>query len=151
MNYGDDWYGGVYIGALYSLAFTFTDISYILKEALKTIPEKSKYNQCISDVIRWHQRYPNDWKQTYLEVQKKWAFDIGCPDGVCKPFNIVAKINSAYVIMDLFYGNGDFTKTLDIATRCGQDADSNPSSAVGILGTILGYDKFPAYWKQGLT
>ena len=151
MNYGDGWYGGVYIGALYSLAFTSTNISYIVNDALKTIPEKSQYYQCISDVIRWHQQYPNDWKQTWLEVQKKWAFDIGCPDGVFKPLNIDAKVNSAYVIMALLYGNGDFTKTLDIATRCGQDADCNPSSAGGILGTILGYNKIPAYWKQGLT
>ena len=27
--------------------------------------------------------------------------------------------------------NGDFTKTVEIAARCGQDADCNPSSAAG--------------------
>ena len=42
------------------------------------------------------------------------------------------------------------TKTLSIATRSGQDSDCNPSSAGGILGTMLGYAKIPAYWKQGL-
>ena len=26
MNYGDGWYGGVYVGAMYSLAFIFNDI-----------------------------------------------------------------------------------------------------------------------------
>ena len=46
--------------------------------------------------------------------------------------------------------NGDFTKTLEISTRCGQDADCNPSSAGGILGAVLGYNKIPAYWKMGL-
>ena len=49
------------------------------------------------------------------------------------------------------YGDGDFTKSLEIATRCGQDADCNPSTVGGILGTILGYDKIPAFWKQGLS
>jgi hypothetical protein len=39
---------------------------------------------------------------------------------------------------------------MEITTRCGQDADCNPSSAGGILGTLLGYDKIPDYWKQGL-
>jgi hypothetical protein len=38
---------------------------------------------------------------------------------------------------------------MEITTRCGQDADCNPSSAGGILGTVLGYDKIPAYWKMG--
>src|SRR6185503_19631325 len=39
---------------------------------------------------------------------------------------------------------------LEITTRCGQDADCNPSTSGGILGTILGYDRIPAYWKMGL-
>jgi hypothetical protein len=39
---------------------------------------------------------------------------------------------------------------MQISTRAGQDSDCNPSSAGGILGTMLGYDKIPAYWKQGL-
>ena len=150
MNYGDGWYGGVYVGAMYALAFTSSDINYIVNEALKTIPKQSEFYQCINDVIAWHKKYPADWKQTWLEVQKKWADDIGCPEGVFVPFNIDAKVNAAYVVIGLLYGGGDFTKTLEITTRCGQDADCNPSTAGGILGTVLGYDKIPAYWKMGL-
>src|SRR3712207_2895007 len=52
--------------------------------------------------------------------------------------------------MGLLYGEKDFTKTLEITTRCGQDADCNPSSSGGILGALIGYDKIPAYWKMGL-
>ncbi len=150
MNYGDGWYGGVYIGAMYSLAFTSDDINYIVEEGLKTIPQQSEFYQCIHDVIGWHKKYPYDWKQTWLEVEKKWSDDIGCPDGVFAPFDIDAKVNAAYVVMGLLYGEKDFTKTLEVATRCGQDADCNPSSAGGILGAILGYDAIPAYWKMGL-
>jgi hypothetical protein len=151
MNYGDGWYGGIYIGAMYALAFTSNDINYIVNEALKTVPVKSEFYQCVHDVIGWHKKYPTDWKQTWLEVQKKYADDIGCPEGVFVPFNIDAKVNAAYVVIGLLYGGGDFTRTLEITTRCGQDADCNPSSAGGILGTILGYDKIPAYWKMGLS
>ena len=150
MNYGDGWYGGVFVGAMYSLAFVSNDISYIVQQALKTIPVKSDFYQCINDVTRWHQQYPSDWKQTWLEVQKKWASDIGCPEGVFAPFNIDAKINAAYVVMGLLYGDKDFTRTLEITTRCGQDADCNPSTSGGILGVVLGYDHIPAYWKMGL-
>jgi hypothetical protein len=150
MNYGDGWYGGVYVGAMYSLAFTSGDINYIVSEALKAIPKQSKFYQCISDVITWHKKYPGDWKQTWLEVQKKWADDIGCPDGVFVPFNIDANVNAAYVVIGLLYGQKDFTKTLEITTRCGQDADCNPSTAAGVLGTVVGYDKIPPYWKMGL-
>ena len=150
MNYGDGWYGGVYVGAMYALAFISDEIEFVVSEALKTIPEQSIFYQCMSDVIRWHREFPDDWKQTWFECERKWSSDIGCPDGVFVPFNIDAVINSAYVIIGLLYGEGDFFKTIDIATRCGQDSDCNPASAGGILGTLIGYDKIPASWMKNL-
>jgi hypothetical protein len=125
-------------------------MNYIVTEALKTIPEQSQFYKCIADVITWHKKYPQDWHQTWFELQKKWSDDIACADGIFRPFNIDAKINSAYVVLGLLYGNGDFTKTMEVATRAGQDADCNPSSAGGVLGTIVGYNKIPDYWKASL-
>jgi len=150
MNYGDGWYGGVYVGAMFSVAFVSDNVETIVTEALRTIPPKSTFYQCISDVIKWHKEFPNDWKRTWFECQKKWSQDIGCPDGVFVPLDIDAVINSAYVTIGLLYGQGDFFKTIDIATRCGQDADCNPSTAAGILGTMLGYSQIPEYWKKNL-
>lgn len=150
MNYGDGWYGGAYVGAMYSLAFVSNDVKYIVKEALKTIPPQSTFYQCIADVIKWHEQYPTDWKRNWFEIQKKWSDEVGCPEGVFRAFDIDAKLNAAYIVLGLLYGGGDFTKTMEISTRAGQDSDCNPASAGGILGTMLGYDKIPAYWKQGL-
>jgi len=150
MNYGDGWYGGVYMAAMYSLAYTSTDVNFVVNEALKTIPKESKFHQCMADVIAWHRQYPTDWKQTWFELQKKWSNDVSVPEGIFNTFNIDATINAAYVITGLLYGGGDFSKTLEISTRCGQDSDCNPASAGGILGTMLGYDGIPSYWKQGL-
>jgi hypothetical protein len=150
MNYGDGWYGGVYVAAMYALSFWSDDVEFIVRESLKSIPEQSQFYQCINDVIGWYEANPDDWKQTWFEAERKWSSDIGCPDGVYVPFNIDAKINAAYIVIGLLYGEGDFGKTVDISTRCGQDSDCNPASAGGILGTILGYDGIPEYWKQGL-
>lgn len=150
MNYGDGWYGGVYVAAMYSLSFVSDDIGFIVEEALKTIPEQSRYHRCMKDVIAWHKQYPGDWKRTWFECEKKWSSDIGCPDGVFVPFNIDAVTNSAYILIGLLYGEGDFSKTLDIATRCGQDSDCNPASAGGILGAMLGYDNIPEKWMRNL-
>jgi len=82
--------------------------------------------------------------------EKKWSADIGCPDGVFRDFNIDAKINAAYIVIGMLYGEGDYSKTLEISTRCGQDSDCNPASAGGILGTMLGYSKIPDFWKKGV-
>lgn len=150
MNYGDGWYGGVYIAGMYTQAFVSDDMGFIVREALKAIPEQSRFYQTIADVIRWHEMYPDDWKQTWFELQKKWTAEIGCPDGVFRPFNIDASINAAYIVLGLLYGDGDYGSTVDISTRAGYDSDCNPANAGGILGTMLGYSNIPDYWKQGL-
>jgi len=146
MNYGNGWYGGVYVAAMYTLAFISDDIEFIVEKALETIPKKSTFYQAMSDVIRWHREFPNDWKRTWFELERKWGQDIGCPHGVFLPFNIDALINSTHVILGLLYGQGDFFKTLDVATRAGNDSDCNPATAAGILGTMLGYSNIPEKW-----
>jgi hypothetical protein len=150
MNSGDGWYGGVFVSAMYSLAFVSDDPVYIVEQAIQTIPAGTKFHDCIADVIAWHKQYPNDWKQTWFEVQKKWNLDVGCPKGAFLGFNIDAKINSAYVAIGMLYGNGDFSKSIDIAARCGQDADCNPATVGGVLGVMLGYDKIPDFWLKPL-
>ncbi|MBR3744980.1 MAG: ADP-ribosylglycohydrolase family protein [Bacteroidales bacterium] len=149
MNYGDGWYGGVYIGAMYCLAYVCDDIPTIVTEALKTIPEGTKFHSTISDVIKYWKQYPDDWKQCWFEVTNRHANDVGCPEGVWNGFNIDATINSAFVVIGLLYGGGDFFKTIDISTRCGNDSDCNPASAAGILGVMYGYSAIPDKWKRG--
>ncbi len=150
MNYGNGWYGGVYVGAMYALAFVYSDIPTIVNEALKVIPARSSFHECMADIIRWHTAYPDNWKKTWSECQTKWGKEIGCPDGVDAPFNIDARINCAYILIGLLYGNGDFGLTMDISTRCGQDSDCNPASACGILGAMIGYSNIPDKWLRSL-
>lgn len=150
MNYGDGWYGGVYMGAMYSIAFASDNVEFIVTEALKTIPAESKFFRCMNDVIECWRANPDDWRVAWDMLDKKWNDDIACSEGALRPFNIDATINSAYVIIGLLYGEGDFGRTLDISMRCGQDSDCNPASAGGILGTAIGYDNIPEEWLAPL-
>lgn len=150
MNSGDGFYGGAFVSGLYSQAFITNDVNNLLDVALKAIPEASTFHQCISDVRKWHKEYPNDWEQCWFELHKKWNVDKGCPKGVFLSFNIDAKMNSAYVAMALLYGKGDFGKSMDIATRSGQDSDCNASTVGGVLGVMLGYDAIDKYWMDPL-
>ncbi|MEZ4998483.1 MAG: ADP-ribosylglycohydrolase family protein [Bacteroidales bacterium] len=151
MNYGDGFYGGVYMAAMYSLAFVSDDLDFIIKEALKTIPAESKYHQAMQDVISFHDQYPDDWKKAWQAIEdSQWAIDLHCPDGIGSPFNIDASVNSAYVLLGLLYGEGDLEKTMEISTRAGQDSDCNPASAAGILCTMTGYDKIGEEWLAAL-
>jgi hypothetical protein len=101
-------------------------------------------------VLAWHGQYPNDWKKVWQLIEDKWDRRDPCPEGALQPFNIDAKLNGAYIALGLLFGDGDFSKTLDISTRAGQDSDCNPASAVGVLGVMLGYRRIPEEWKSGI-
>ena len=87
MTYGDGWYGGGYVAAMYALAFVSDDVGFVVAEALKAIPEQSKYYRAMADIIRWHKRYPGNWEITWGLFNRKYGYDIGCPDGVDAPLN----------------------------------------------------------------
>lgn len=147
---GDGYYGGLFVAHLYAQAFRMNEVKPLIEEALQVLPPQSQFYQCIRDVLAWYAQEPSDWKETWWQIQKKWSEDHGCPNFVFHPLNIDAKLNAAYVVMALLYGNGDFFHTMDIATRAGQDSDCNPATACGILGTMLGYSQIPSTWIDPL-
>jgi hypothetical protein len=149
MNYGDGLYGGMYIAGMYSAAFFEDDPRKVVEAGVACIPSDSPYAQVISDVLAWS-RQESDWHKVWRKIEQKWDKHDICPDGVNRPFNIDAKLNGAYVTLGLLYGNRDWQKTMETATRCGQDSDCNPASATGVLGAMLGYDKLPATDKEAI-
>jgi hypothetical protein len=150
MNHGDGLYGGMFFSGMYAAAFFESDPRKVVLAGLRSIPEASGYAKVIRDVLAGHARYPDDWKKTWQLVTDAWDKDDPCPDGALRPFNIDARLNGAFVALGLLYGRGDFAKTLDVSTRSGQDSDCNPSSALGVLGVILGYERIPDAWKSGI-
>jgi hypothetical protein len=114
------------------------------------IPAASSYAHLIRDLLDWSGENPDDWRKVWKLVEDKWDKNDPCPDGALATFNIDAKLNGAYIAFGLIYGKGDWQQTMDIATRCGMDSDCNPSSAAGVLGTILGFAKIPEQYRAEL-
>lgn len=149
MNHGDGIYGGIFISCMYAQAFVENDVRRVVEAGLACLPARSPYAQTIADTLVWSKEH-KDWKETWRLIENKWNKREPCPDGALKPFNIDAKLNGAYVALGLLYGGGDFFKTMDIATRAGQDSDCNPASACGVLGVMTGYQRIPEEWKSGI-
>jgi len=154
MNYGDGLYGGQFVAGCYAEAFFEDDVVKIVEAGLRCIPRESQYYECIRDVVTWYKKYPDDWTKTWQLVNEKYhlnpqyrRFSCSGPEG---DFNIDAKINGAYIVMGLLYGEGDLDKTIVISTRCGQDSDCNPSNAAGILFTTIGFKNLPEKYKIAL-
>ena len=150
MNYGDGLYGGMFFAGMYAAAFFESDPEKVVRAGLLSIPEGSGYAKAIRDVLAEYAHNPADWKKAWQAITARWDKDDPCPDGALRPFNIDARLNGAWVALGLLYGHGDFAKTLDVSTRAGQDSDCNPSSAAGVLGVILGYERIPDVWKAGI-
>lgn len=148
MNYGDGVYGGQFVGGMYAEAFFERDIREIIRAGLECIPAESQYAEMVRDMLRWHEENPKDWQVTWGLCQRKYRetpeYQRASNGG------IDVKINGAYVLMGLLYGEGDVAKTITISARCGQDSDCNPSSAAGVLGTSLGLGKIPDRFKGKL-
>jgi len=154
MNYGDGVYGGVFVGAMYTEAFFETDIHKIIQAGLDAIPAESQFSEAVRDVINWHAQNPVDWIKTWELIDEKYQLNpeyrkFTC-SGVAPAFNIDAKINAAYIVMGLLYGEGDLDKTILISMRCGLDSDCNPSNAAGVLATSMGMEKLPVKYKTDI-
>jgi len=147
MNYGDGLYGGMFVCGMYTAAYFESNPRRIVEAGLACIPRRSGYAQLIQDLLDASARQPNDWRAVWQVIQNKWDKNDPCPDGALAPFNIDARLNGAYIAFGLLFGGGDFLKTMEVSTRCGQDSDCNPSSAAGVLGVILGYEGIPETFK----
>lgn len=150
MNYGDGLYGGMFVCGMYAAAFFESDPRAVVEAGLACIPARSQYAFLVRDLLDWSAAHPGDWRRVWQMVEDKWDKDDPCPDGVNSPFNIDAKLNGAYIAFGLLFGGGDFLKTMEVSTRCGQDSDCNPSSAAGVLGVMLGYERIPDPFKARL-
>ena len=143
--------------AMYAAAFVQDDPHEIVASALNALPPDSGYTAVIQDVIRLYKEEPKDWRATWHELQEKWGHEDRCPWGVTGAhgslkgmFNISARLNGAYIVLGMLYGEGDFDRTVDISTRAGQDSDCNPSTAAGVLGAMMGFDALPQHVKEAI-
>ncbi len=151
MNFGDGIYGGMFVSGMYAAAFFDDDPGRVVEAGLACLPPESPYAQVIADVLSWSEQYQGDWQRVWRLVEDKWDRRDPCPSGALTPFNIDAKLNGAYIALGLLHGESDFGRTMEIATRSGQDSDCNPSNAAGILGVMVGFDQIPEKWKRGLS
>jgi len=154
IGYGDGVYGGVMVAAMHAEAFRAKSVGEIIEAGREAVPTGSSYRAMIEDVLRWHRRFPKDWKRAWGKLEQRWnTHRLSVkrdPRYVHSEFNIDQKLNGAYVLLGLLYGHGDFARTVRISMRAGQDSDCNPSNAASILGTWLGYDAIPRRYTRGL-
>ena len=139
---GNGIYGGIFVAVCISYAFVEKDIHKIIAKGLSYIPEDCEYARVVRAVLRFHGELCDDWQACYRFIFENYGYDKY--PGVC---HIIP--NTAVMILALVYGNGDFSKTLNICNRCGWDTDCNVGNIATIMGVRNGledidYDKWRA-------
>ena len=138
---GNGLYGGRFLAAMVSAAFSESDPRKLIEIGLKQIPADSQYVQVINAMCDYHRDHPEDWHQGFAYLKANFGYD--------RYPGIVHIIPNAGVIaLGLLYGDGDFSRTLQITNMAGWDTDCNVGNVGAILGVALGLDAIDSSWRE---
>ncbi|MEK7442178.1 MAG: ADP-ribosylglycohydrolase family protein [Chloroflexota bacterium] len=140
---GEAIYGGRFIAALVSQAFSVSDPLALIECGLSLIPSQSDYARVVNAMIEFHHAQPDDWHTCYKHLAKNFGYD--------RYGGIVHIIPNAGVIaLALLYSDGDFSQAIQIATMAGWDTDCNAGNVGCIMGVALGLEGVGLRWRTAM-
>ncbi|WP_407270045.1 ADP-ribosylglycohydrolase family protein [Radiobacillus sp. PE A8.2] len=126
-------YGARFIAACIASAFTTNKIEAIIERGLTEIPSDSTYTKVVRAVQSFYEKHPDDFWKCRAYLEEEWGYDKYT--GVC---HIIP--NAGVCALALYYGQGDLSRTIEIATACGWDTDCNAGNVGSIVATLTGLD-----------
>ncbi len=117
--------GGVFNALLTSLAFVETDVRRLLERAAALIPARSEYFTVVRGALDECAKN-SDWLKTWAALEERYK----------KYHWIHAYPNAAAEVLALWYGAGDFDRTLNIICQAGRDTDCNAGQILTVLGVM---------------
>lgn len=131
-------YGEMYVAALIAICAVETDLETAIKEALKFIPQKSRFAYWVNDIINKFDGGMSE-EECFRKIHETWN-EYGTNEGVHTLPNI------QIVIASLLYGKCDFGKTVCRAVQTGFDTDCNGATAGSVLGMLKGMSVIGNEW-----
>ena len=132
-------HAAMFFSAAISAAFAVGDPIEALKLGLTEIPRDCRTAQAVRSALRRCQK-DADWKTTLKAITKKY-------DGMS---GVHALNNLEITVAGLFYGKGDFEKTITLTVMSGLDTDCTGATAGSIIGAVIGYKRLPKKWTTPL-
>ncbi|MGM1046384.1 MAG: ADP-ribosylglycohydrolase family protein [Bacillota bacterium] len=138
---GNGLYGARFMAACIAKAFDASSMDEIMAAGVRMIPEDSTYARVVHAVINFHRENPSDFRACRQYLEDHWGYDKYT--GVC---HIIP--NAGVCVLALLYGEGDFARTVEIASMCGWDTDCNAGNVGTILGVFGGLDGIPEHYRK---
>ena len=134
----DDWgtHPTIAYGAMISAAFFEKDVRKLVDIGIEAVPNEGPFAEGIRDVVEWHSQFDN-WLDTPDKIHGKYyAYKKGSYEA---PVSVVSSLaNGLTGIMAVLYGEGDYMKTVGIATSAGYDCDNQAATTGGLIGVLNG-------------
>lgn len=142
-GYAEGLDGGVFIAGMVSLGFVEKDPKEIVRKAAKLIHPDSPYRKCLDLVIDLADQGKLP-EEIFNAVEDRWHIEYPATN------NAVA--NGGIVATSLWFGEGDFLKTVNLAFKAADftDADCNAANAAAVVGAMHGIKAIPAHLVKGL-
>jgi ADP-ribosylglycohydrolase len=146
----DDWgtHPTIAYGVMISAAFFEKDTEKLVQMALDAIPTDSPFAEGMNDVVMWHKKN-DDWRETRKKIHEKYyRYKNGSYEA---PVSVVSSLNNGLCgIMAILYGEGDFIKSVSIATTAGYDCDNQAATVGGLIGVINGTKCIPEKFTKSI-
>ncbi|MBC3765882.1 ADP-ribosylglycohydrolase family protein [Neptunicella marina] len=116
----------------------------VAQQARKVLPAGSYAAKMYDFVWRSYLSNPDKqhWELTRDAIYQR--YQASSHDGYTYETSFDAGINFAASLVSLFYGEGDYKKTIQIGTLAGWDSDNPTATWGGLLGFILGIEQLEA-------
>lgn len=135
-------YGEMWIAAMLSAAAFTNNLREIIEAGLSQIPEKSRLNEAIWEVLGWHSS-GTGYDEAVNRIHAKWNEKTS--HHWCHVIS-----NAQIVATGLLWGEGDFEKSICRAVQACFDTDCNGASVGSIMGMMLGASRLPEKWIKPL-
>jgi hypothetical protein len=135
-GYAEGTDGAVYTAAMISLAFKSGDTRQVVREAVQILDASSPYRQAIELVLA-RAAAGQAFAEVVNAVEDRWHIEYPATN------NAVA--NGAIVAAGLWFGAGDFWRTLNLIAGAADftDTDCNGANAAAVLGAMHGMKILP--------
>ena len=135
--------GAVFMAGMVSQGFVEKNPQTIVKQAAQLIHPDSPYRQCIEQVISLV-RAGRTPEEIATAIQDRWRIEY--------PASNNAVVNGGLVAVALWFGQGDFLKTVNLVYRLEDftDADCNAANAAAVLAAMRGMKSLPPHLVAAL-
>lgn len=146
-----------YFSSMYSLAAAVPaglspaqKMQWLSDHARQYIPSTSKAADVIDFVTADFAANPdvNDWESTRDRMHERYQQQAASNGFVYRDWT-ESSVNLAGGVMALLYGNGDYRRTVQIATLSGWDSDNATASLGGLFGLVHGYQHIASQFTPG--